>query len=301
MKRKKIKATWLDYFNFSSRERKGAFFLSMILIVQIGVLAYLRNYKTKIIPPDERLVSSLLSYINSKKNDSLKIIQPESLPASIKIHPFDPNKLSLESAITTGLTERQAKVILNYLSKGGVFRTKKDFRKMYCISQNQFQLIEPFLLLPDSFQKTNLRENDVKKTETKSQLVDISTADSIMLMKIKGIGPVFASRILKYRDKLGGFYSKSQLLEVWGIKDSLYNIISPSIILSDTIPYRFVHLNTDSFQALAAHPYIRYKLSSIICSFRKQHQRFSSIAELKSLPLVTEENFRKLAPYLQPD
>ncbi|MBK6988974.1 MAG: helix-hairpin-helix domain-containing protein [Bacteroidetes bacterium] len=60
-------------------------------------------------------------------------------------------------------------------------------------------------------------------------------------------------------------------------------------------------MNTDSFPSLASHPYVGKKLAGLILNYRKQHKVFNNTDELKNLPLLTDENFRKLAPYLKVD
>lgn len=293
MKRKKIKTGWLEYFNFSARERRGAAFLSLIIILQIFFIILLRNSVTQIPPPDHALIAQIIA-LKEKTHVTSTAVELQLRAPSVII-PFDPNKIDSTIALAAGLTDRQMKVILNYLAKGGVFRTKKDFSRMYCIPEFQFKKLEPFLLLPDS-----IKQADKKKFQHKSVRVDIGTADSLTLMQLRGIGPVFASRIIKYREKLGGFYSKDQLREVFGMKDSLFDAISPFITLNDTLPFRYIHLNSDSSSILASHPYIRWKLAGIICSYRVQHQIISP-ADITALPLVNEEIFRKLAPYLKTD
>lgn len=237
----------------------------MILLVQIAVLAYLRNYESKFDPPDEHLVSSLLASIKSEEDAGPETGSNEA-GAHIDLIPFDPNKLNAVMSKTSGLSDRQSKVIMNYLAKGGVFRTKKDFKKMYCIDEAQYHTLEPFLLLPDSFVKPDFK----KKAEKRNSIVDIATADSASLLSIRGIGPVFASRIIKYRDKLGGFYSVEQLLEVWGMKDSLLKIISPYVILKDTIPFR--RLSTQHRRA-NANPEGRHLKRQASCT--KRHNLYS--------------------------
>src|SRR4051812_46428547 len=149
MKRKKIKSGWLEYFNFSARERKGTAFLSLIIIVQIAVLTWLRNRETEFPPVDQQLVKKILAM-----NETKTIVQNDSvLYQPISLQPFDPNRINNVEASDLGLSARQTKVIQNYLSKGGIFKTKKDFKKMYCIPDNQYKKLEPFLLLPDSFVK----------------------------------------------------------------------------------------------------------------------------------------------------
>jgi competence protein ComEA len=299
MKRKKINNSWTEYFNFSTRERRGAIFLACILFIQIGVIYYQLSRSKPVPVPDSKIISSIMKTVTKAMTDSA--ITETSIIAEEKKFTrfnFDPNLLDEKSWMSLGLSERQIKVIKNYLSRGGRFRIKNDFKKMYCISNDEFNELEPFLLLPDSIEKKN---HEPKKAAFEITIVNMEDADSVSLMKLRGIGPILASRIVHYREKLGGFYSMDQLKEVWGINDSLFKSLLPNIVLKNNIPFRFIHLNTDSFGIMAAHPYIKGKIASLICNYRKQHQSFSSIDELKQLPLISEENFLKLAPYLMPD
>lgn len=215
--------------------------------------------------------------------------------SEVVLVPFNPNEIIDTSMHVPGLSKKQIKVISHYLSRGGKFRIKNDFRKMYCIKEAEFNTLKPYIQLPDTFEN---HKNENKKSVVKPSLVDIGSIDSTGLLVIRGIGPVFASRIVKFREKLGGFYSIEQLKEVWGITDSVYQSLLPTISLKDTIPFRFIYLNTDSFAVLASHPYLKGKIAGLICKFRKHHP-FNSIEELKQLPLITDENFRKLAPYIK--
>jgi competence protein ComEA len=292
MKRKKIKNRWVDYFNFSARERRGTALLAFIILFEIILLSFLNNYHAPVDPPDPELVKAVLA-LNASPDESVTAKSHiGDRTDSIPLHPFDPNKMTLSMAPSVGLTEKQSSVIMNYISKGGMFRTKSDFKKMYCISESQYEKLQPYLLLPDSFTRT-------KKINTaqKSFIVDINTADSTELMKVRGIGRIFASRIVKYRELLGGFYSKEQLKEVWGMKDSLYHTIEPFVQVKEENIFRFVHLNTDTITLLASHPYVRWKLANVIVNYRKQHA-FRSVEDVKSIPVVSEEIYSKLYRYL---
>ncbi len=47
--------------------------------------------------------------------------------------------------------------------------------------------------------------------------LNINTATAEELMCVKGIGEVYAARIIEYRDKIGGYTSLDQLLHIKGI------------------------------------------------------------------------------------
>ena len=299
MKRKRIKSSWTDYFNFSSRERNGAFLLSCILLLQICILYYQQNHIRFVPQPDEKIISALRESINSKP---LKDLDSEKSSGKIEnkitYFNFDPNKSDDSSFHKLGLSEKQTRVINNYLSHGGKFRIKNDFKKIYCISQLEYNNLKPYILLPEI---TTFEKTVYLKPQKRIISIDLEKTDSIALMDLRGIGAVFASRIVRYRERLGGFYSMDQLKEVFGITDSLYYSLIPSLTLKNTTPFRYIHLNTDSFEILASHPYIKGKIAGLICKYRKQHKIINSIEEVKQLPLITEEIFLKLAPYLVVD
>lgn len=292
MRRKKLKSAWLEYFNFSARERKGALFLAVLLIVQVGIIFVLRNKKRTLNPPDQNI---LMALVREAESADRFVMSEKSETNELSLYPFNPNEIIDTAFHYPYLTEKQVSVIRNYLRKGGKFKTRNDFKKMYCISEREFERLSPYLTLPDS-QPAYKKEN--RNFHKQAITVDLSNADSVGLLGLPGIGPVFASRIVRYRERLGGFVLVNQLKEVWGMNDTIYQRILPHIFLKDALPIRYVYLNTDSFSVLASHPYIKGKIAGLIGNYRRQHP-FREIDELKSLPLITEENFRKLVPYLK--
>ncbi|MBK6988975.1 MAG: helix-hairpin-helix domain-containing protein [Bacteroidetes bacterium] len=95
------------------------------------------------------------------------------------------------------MSEKQANSVLNYLKKGGSFKTKKDVKKIYGMNDQLYAALFPYIDLPDSFVR---KENfPGKKEQNYFSVIDLNKADSIALEKLKGIGPTLASRIVKYR------------------------------------------------------------------------------------------------------
>lgn len=129
-------------------------------------------------------------------------------------------------------------------------------------------------------------------------LININQADSFAFRKLPGIGEKYSSRIVRYRNWLGGFHSKEQLLEVYGIDSSLLQTISPFIKLEGDSLKR-ININECSFKDLSSHPYISYKLAKLIVKYREHHGVYSSLEELKKIPLIDEQLFRKIAVYLE--
>lgn len=295
MKRKKIKSGWKEYLTLSMRERRGLTILLSILVFQLIFLIYLNSVNLEYPFPDFDTVKRIDAEIRKEDRQLLKI---NSLPVT-ELSLFNPNQLPIQKWISLGLSEKQANSVLNYIKKGGSFKTKKDVKKIYGMNDNLYASIFPFIDLPDSLVYKNYSYKKYDKPKLK--ILEINTADSIELEKLKGIGPTLASRIVRYRDKLGGFIDIQQLKEVWGLNDTLFQLIIKQVQLKNSFELRYLYLNSDSFPAFANHPYVGRKLAGLIVNYRKQHFKFEKLEELRNLPLLTDEIFRKLAPYLKVD
>jgi len=140
--------------------------------------------------------------------------------------------------------------------------------------------------------------SSVKKTKTNTlHIVDINLADSSELIKLKGIGPAFASRIVKYRLLLGGYVCHEQLLEVYGMDNKRYLGIEQQLeITIDSV--RKIDINTASFKEILKHPYISYEMVKEIVNYRKSNGGFSDVTELRNVPQVDSTVYYKLLPYL---
>lgn len=300
-----------DYFIFNKKERNGIIaILALILFFTALTLSY-RFHKSQVAPDTSEFQGQLGQFLSSAEiqqdeDSSHKFIADEiaspSKPAG-QLFVFNPNITTEDDFVKLGLTKKQAAGILNYRNKGGKFRKKEDFAKMYTINKQEYERLEPFIVIPEEKQPDNFyaekkmypekKEFPVKQTV----IVEINTADSLELIKVKGIKGYTAMKIIELRTKLGGFYSKEQLREVYNIDSVRYAEIEPFLTV-DPFEVKKLNINTATLDELKAHPYIRYNIANSIISIRQQHGHFKSIDGIKKSHLVTEDIFRKIAPYL---
>ncbi|MFI5193543.1 MAG: helix-hairpin-helix domain-containing protein [Chitinophagales bacterium] len=132
----------------------------------------------------------------------------------------------------------------------------------------------------------------------KPEDLDINQADSSLWCRLPGIGMRLASRIIHFREKLGGFYEVEQLRETFGLPDSTFENIRPFLHIQ-TSDLQKIDLNSAVQESLQAHPYIRWRLARGIIQYREQHGRFKTVGELQQLAQMDPEKFKKLEPYLE--
>ena len=116
-------------------------------------------------------------------------------------------------------------------------------------------------------------------------------------MLLHGIGPTFASRIVRYRERLGGFVNKEQLLEVYGVTPELLEHIAPHITV-DAGHVRRICLDTITLKQLIRHPYIEYYQARDIVRLRDHGTRFLSTDDLRAVPSMADSTLQRLLPYL---
>lgn len=192
-----------------------------------------------------------------------------------------------------GLSIKQANVVLKF-TKRGIY-SNEDLKRIFVIPDDLFEIIKDSTFYPEKLQK----EFTVKfeKIEAKKELLEINSASEEQLMEIKGIGNFFAKQIIKKREELGGFYDKSQLMEVWKMDEEKFGIIEASIHVDSKL-IKKISINEASIEELKKHPYIRWNIANSIVKMREQKNGFHSIEELKESVIITEEKFQKIKPYI---
>ncbi len=238
---------------------------------------------------DERKLDSLLALWAA---DTTPVVMPTAAVA------FNPNHVSLEFLINTGLRSDLAQRVIHYRNKGGTFRVKTDLLKMYGMDTVWFKRQRGWLLLPDSLPRTQNKKSFLR-TRQPSFMQDINQVDSIGLLAVRGIGPVFANRILRFRTALGGFYSMEQLREVYKIDTALVRAMKKQFqVAPDFQPVR-ININTADEAQLAKHPYLTRNQAKAILAYRFQHGPFQNLEDLKKIQLISASDWQRIIPYLE--
>lgn len=205
---------------------------------------------------------------------------------------FDPNSVNKEDLLSLGFNQFQASNLIKYRESGGKFTQPVDLLKIYGVDSGLVRSLENYIEIA----KVPI-EFSPETPEPDLIWVELNSADSVDLVQLKGIGPVYASRILKYRNLLGGFYVKHQLLEVYGFPEETYHAVSDRLE-TDSLLVQKIRINFSGYAELLQHPYFEKQHVEAILNFRQKNGAFISPEQLLAEGLVDTASFVRFRPYL---
>jgi len=275
-----------DYFQFNKKERNGILLLSFILffLILFYQFSYLLKTESKTDFSDFEKALSELEYAN----EAPQIKEKKSLFS------FNPNTLNDDGWLALGLSEGKLKVLRNYQKSGGYFKQKEDLQRCYAFGDAFYNTIKEYVSIPEIHEL----ESKTPQPITTTQIIELNQSDSLGLISIKGIGPFYAKQILKYRIELGGFFSYNQFSEIWGLENLDVEKFKLQTLI-DTLYISKINVNTIEIEQLKIHPYLNYKQAKMIVNYRIQHGDFRQVKDIQKIRPISQEIFRKIAPYLQ--
>lgn len=296
-----MKSFFKDLFRIPERERNGITAFTLIILGSMALL----SFKDAFLNPPEPIPHEQLQEFEEWKLSEVELRNNEDLSQSSYSFSdkksfsrkknqgdfrMDPNQANFKELIEAGFTKELAGRLIAWRKSGKVFHFKQDVAKLKGLSDSLFERIAPGIALPDSPVL-----NEEKKVISEVKKVDINAADTSEWIALPGIGPAFAKRIVAYRERLGGFHSAVQLLEVYGITDEKWNAIKDKLevktLLSPT------DLNTCTLDQLLRFPYLKPVVARGIINYREKHGSYKRIEDLLNTDLVDAELYAKIAPY----
>lgn len=216
----------------------------------------------------------------------------------IQLHPFNPNLADSMELLQLGFPPRTAHSLIRYRLHGGRFRKADDVRKIHFINDTLFAAIEPYILIVSDSLPQNTYVS--RKRDT---VLNVNSADTAELQMLRGIGAYTAVQIVRYRERLGGFYSLNQLREVPNIR--YVDSIMPHLWV-DTLLVKPLYINRLSVEVMNRHPYIRFEQARVLRDRRHRKGPFRSVNDLAELKdkgeyVFTKEEIERLQPYLRFD
>ena len=209
---------------------------------------------------------------------------------------INPSTFSLDTATThylhaIGFSLREAELIIRYRDMIGGYRSLEEFAECYAVGAERAEWLEPYLIFP---------ERDTVMSYQSERItfpIDVNSADSAMLRRVRGIGEKSVMHILRYRELLGGYYSVEQISELKVVTPENFRIISQQI-WCDSARIKKICINFAGLKALEVHPYITNRMLRRIINHRELKGGWSTIEEMIESNIFTKEEAQRIAPYL---
>lgn len=325
-----------DLLYVGKAQRKGLLILALLILFALAIRWYILSsvepssilsaveIKETHTAVAERALPEKVE-IDSRSTRAEPSIIKESLST------FNPNTISASELSRYDLPKYVVNNFIKYRNAGAKFYNLNDVRRVYGMNDTYIEKLTPYLRFETRSQglvhkeevnntskgsNTSTRESafkipittSVKDTSTYSRRfpskkaildhkVEINSCDTSDLMQIKGIGKYYASRILKFRDALGGFYNVSQIADTYGLKPEAFAHIKNNVIIDASV-IRRLSINKLDYKGLTKHPYISPKEAKIVLRYRKKHGSFRDIESVLKSHAFATERLNALRPYL---
>ncbi len=257
----------------------------------------LLRQETRSLPPQKEQRKDAPPYYRTDER------QPETFA-------FDPNTADSTQLLRLGLRPWQVRNIYKYRARGGVYRKKEDFAQLYGLTIKDYRRLAPYIRIsPDYLPAATLVADRRSAHDTArlprdtmawprkiaaGQRIVLNTADEATLLKVPGIGYYFAQEILRHGQWLGGYVDVDQLDEITDFPQEAKKYF----IVRGATPQK-LKINELSLSALRRHPYLNFYQAKAILDHRRLYGRLQSLQELSLLPAFSENDLKRLEPYVE--
>ncbi len=284
-----------SHFKFNKQERSGIFFLLLLLIlVQIGYYVY-RSYSSKVSGP------LILENSLQVQVDSLKTIAAKNNKE--RVYPFNPNFITDFKGYSLGMTIEEIDRLHEYRKRNKFVNSAEEFQEVTKVSDSLLNVISKYFKFPEWTQnakpKSTHKSNSIESVNVnKITLKDLNTVTAQDLQKISGIGEKLSARIIKFRDRLGGFLIDEQLYDVYGLeKDVVKRTLKEFRVISKPKIVK-INVNIATASELSKLIYLQKHVSESIVNYRNLNGSINSLNELSKIENFPIERIDRIALYL---
>ena len=288
-----------SHFKFSKQERSGIFFLLCIIIGLQMVFYVVKSTSANI----EGKLS--IDKETQARIDSLKRETPKQ--DSIRLFPFNPNYITDYKGYTLGMSLEEIDRLHAYRTKNLFVNSPEEFQQVTQVSDSFLNRISPYFKFPDWVKdkssdrvKSQIHESvyDLRKKEEFNQIKDLNKATAEELRTIYGIGDKLSQRIIKFRDRLGGFFVDDQLYDVYGLEPEVVQRTQEKFKVISTPRINKININTASEAEISKLIYISNSLATKIVGYRENNGPFTSFGELNEIEGFPAQKIDRIKLYL---
>lgn len=286
----------------SRSEKRGLLLLLFLLLCVCGGMLYVGmservGTSVQLSPEDVAELEAFATLTKERKK------RQEEVRIPVQSFPFNPNTADSMTLLRVGLKPWQVKNLMAYRRAGGRWKDADDFKRLYGLSDEEFQRLRPYVQIPPAVKEVYFTEHDRARQDslhhlrpekfTQLTVLDLNTVDTLTLRKIPGIGVGYSRSIVSYRERLGGFVSVAQLKDIEGLPARIEEWFS----VEELVAVRTISINKSDFKTLVRHPYLSYEQVKVITTHIRKYGPLRSWKDLQLYPEFTPQDFERLSPY----
>ena len=286
----------------SRSEKRGLLLLLFLLLCVCGGMLYVGmservGTSVQLSPEDVAELEAFATLTKERKKRQEEVRMP------VQSFPFNPNTADSMTLLRVGLKPWQVKNLMAYRRAGGRWKDADDFKRLYGLSDEEFQRLRPYVQIPPAVKEVYFTEHDRARQDslhhlrpekfTQLTVLDLNTVDTLTLRKIPGIGVGYSRSIVSYRERLGGFVSVAQLKDIEGLPARIEEWFS----VEEQVAVRTISINKSDFKTLVRHPYLSYEQVKVITTHIRKYGSLRSWKDLQLYPEFTSQDFERLTPY----
>lgn len=280
-----------SYFKFSKSQRYGILLLFSVIVIF-------------------QFVYFFLDFGNgSKGKEALSQqwtalpIPKDTMPQSRNIYvirPFNPNFITDFKGYKLGMSVEEIDRLLAFRKTNRYVNSAEEFQQVTQVSDSLLHAIAPYFKFPDWVNKRNAgykTSRFVKKEANAKRDINLASAED--LKAVYGIGDGLSARILKEKEKLGGFVNMKQIEDIWGLSDEAIENINKGFTVQALPAVKKVNINKANLKELMQFPYFKYPTAKAIVTFRSMNGAIQSVEELTKISEFPVDKIEIIALYLE--
>ncbi len=300
-----------SHFRFNKQERSGIFFL-LLIIASLQVGYYFYGHFSEDAQQDTLVVDhEIQTQIDALKQAALE-------KDSVKIYPFNPNFITDYKGYVIGMSTEEIDRLHGFRKQNKFANTAEEFQKVTQISDTLLDAISPHFKFPEwtkkrkrsagsgkqyvvgsrSSENGSARRKGSNEGSLNSVMKDLNTATAQELRTINGIGEKLSARIIKFRNRLGGFLADDQLYDVYGLEPEVVDRTLQKFRVLQKPDVQRINVNSASSYEIATLVYIQKQVAERIVEYRNANNGILSLDELSTIEGFPSDKIDRIALYL---
>ena len=277
-------------------DHRSGIFLLLLLIVIFQTAWYFYSNENQI--PEKATAEEKQWLALQSQIDSLKLIKVQK---KYEIKPFNPNFISDYKGYILGMTVKEIDRLHQYRAQEKFVNSANEFQEITQVSDSVLNKISPYFKFPDWVKNKKQYTPYVKYELAKKENIivkDINEATQEDLMKIYGIGEALSQRILKEKEKFGGFVSMDQMKHIWGLSPEVIENLNKYFAIKTLPSIKKIPVNTASIKELSQFPYFKYAIAKSIVTYRSMNGDIKTVEDLTKIKDFPVEKINIIGLYL---